>query len=393
MNKEQPSFFQTRVIQFLGGRNTLFLLLVILLIGLIILIFDKVSFVFYPIQIFIGNVVFPVIMATILYYLLRPVLGLLEKAKIPKIWGIVLLFVGIIGLFTLLIFLVLPFLKDQFSTLIEEFPTYFQQLLVSIDTFLRNSIFQEYYVSMNLTPQEYLKDLPDGFAATIQDAAGGLLSGVGTFISTLTGFVLAVVTVPFILFYLLKDGKKLPSYIIRLLPPTMRDDAQLIMKDADKQISAYIQGQLLVSFCIGFMVFIGFLIIGMDYALLLGVLAMVTSVVPYLGPIIAITPAAIIAIVTSPFMLVKLAIVWTIVQLVEGKFISPQIMGKSLHIHPITIIFVLLTAGSLFGVPGVILGIPGYALLKVVVTHWYRLIRARYDRYQPDPELKYANTK
>ena len=79
--------------------------------------------------------------------------------------------------------------------------------------------------------------------------------------------------------------------------------------------------------CIGFMIFIGFTIIGMPYALLLGVIAMVTSVVPYLGPVIAITPAAIIALVKSPLLLVGLAIVWTIVQFIEGKFISPQIMG------------------------------------------------------------------
>ncbi|MFP3821859.1 AI-2E family transporter, partial [Bacillus sp. SIMBA_008] len=87
---------------------------------------------------------------------------------------------------------------------------------------------------------------------------------------------------------------------------------------------------------------------------LLAVIAACTSVVPYLGPTIAITPAIIIALVTSPFMLLKLAIVWTVVQLVEGKLISPQIMGKNLHIHPITIIFVLLTAGKLFGVVGII---------------------------------------
>ena len=86
-------------------------------------------------------------------------------------------------------------------------------------------------------------------------------------------------------------------------------------------------------------------------------------------------------------MLLKLVIVWTIVQLIEGKFISPQIMGKSLSIHPITIIFVLLTAGSLFGVPGVVLGIPGYALLKVLVTHGYRLFKERYNRFEPDTSI------
>ena len=169
----------------------------------------------------------------------------------------------------------------------------------------------------------------------------------------------------------------------------MRDDAETIAKDADHQISSYIQGQILVAICIGIMVSIGFYIIGMKYALLLGVLAMFTSVVPYLGPLIAITPAVIIAIVTSPFMLVKLAVVWTIVQLVDGKFISPQIMGKSLSIHPITIIFVLLTAGSLFGVAGVILGIPGYALLKVLITHLFKLYKVRYNKHIPEKKYQY----
>ena len=127
----------------------------------------------------------------------------------------------------------------------------------------------------------------------------------------------------------------------------------------------------------------------MKYAVLLGALAMVTSVVPYLGPIIAITPAVIIAIITSPVMLIKLAAVWTVVQLVEGKFISPQVMGRSLQIHPITIIFVLLVSGSLFGVPGVILGIPGYAVIKVLVTHLFTSFKRRYNRFAGDPLDKY----
>ena len=75
--------------------------------------------------------------------------------------------------------------------------------------------------------------------------------------------------------------------------------------------------------------------------------------------------------------------------LIDGKFISPQIMGKSLHTHPITIIFVLLTAGSLFGVPGVILGIPGYALLKVVVTHLFKLFKMRYNKHEADELYHY----
>lgn len=389
MQPEKTSFFSTRFIQFLGGRNTLYLMILILLLGLIIWIFDVVSFVFYPLQVFLATVVLPVILATIGYYLLRPLLRRLIRLKIPKIWGILIIFLGLIGLITLLILLVFPFLKAQLTNLIQDFPGYFKQLIISFDAFLKTSIFSSYYANLEFDVNIILQQLPEDIGNTLQDAVGGVASGIGKVISTLTGLILAIVTVPFILFYLLKDGEKLPQYILNLLPPRMREDTSQVMKDADKQISAYIQGQILIAMCIGFMVFIGFLIIGMDYALLLGVLAMITSVVPYLGPIIAIAPAAVIAIVTSPFMLFKLAIVWTVVQLVEGKFISPQIMGKSLHIHPITIIFVLLTAGSLFGVPGVILGIPGYALLKVLVTHIYKLFKRRYNRHETELDHHY----
>lgn len=392
MEPDKPSFFSTRYIKFLGGRNTFFTLIVLLLIGLIIMIYDKISFIFVPLTVFLGNVILPIILAVIAYYLLRPILRLIEKIKIPRVWGILIIFLALIGLITLLIFLVFPFLKEQSTRLVEELPSYFIQLLTSLDAFLRTSFLTDYYVQMEQTVNNILGELPKELGKFLQNTLSEVASGISSVVGVLTSFVLAIVTVPFIVFYLLKDGEKLPKYVMKLFPPRMRDDLHSVFKDIDKQISSYIQGQILVSMCIGFMVFIGFTIIGMDYALLLGVIAMVTSVVPYLGPVIAITPAVIIALVKSPLMLLQLAVVWTVVQLVEGKFISPQIMGKSLHIHPITIIFVLITSGSLFGVPGVILGIPGYAIVKVIVTHFYTLFKRRYNKFEPVVENHYEHT-
>ena len=393
MEPKKPSFFSTRYIQFLGGRNTVFTVALLLLIGLVIMIYDEISFIFVPLTVFLGNVILPIILAVIIYYLLRPILRLLEKIKIPRIWGILIIFLLLIGLVTLLVFLVFPFLKSQSIRLVEELPGYFMQLIESLDKFLRTStILSDYYLQMETDITTLLNDLPSEIGQFFQSTLTGIATGISSVVGVLTSFILAIVTVPFIVFYLLKDGEKLPKYVMKLFPPRMRDDLQAVFTGIDKQISSYIQGQILVSICIGFMIFIGFTIIGMDYALLLGVVAMVTSVVPYLGPVIAITPAAVIALVTSPFMLIKLAVVWTVVQLVEGKFISPQIMGKSLHVHPITIIFVLITSGSLFGVPGVILGIPGYAILKVIVSHFYVLFKKRYNKYEQEVENKYEYT-
>ncbi|MBQ0139526.1 MAG: AI-2E family transporter [Kurthia sp.] len=392
MEPNRKDFFNTRFIRFLGGKNLLFGLITIILIGIALFLYQRVGFIFTPIIVFFHTVILPVILSVIAFYLLRPVLKLLMKWKVPKIWGIVLLYFIVIGLITLLVTLVVPFLKDQFMNLFSEFPQYFMQLVNNIQHFVEDSRFTSTLDKYDIDLNEAITQIGNDLVNTVKDVAGnlgtGLASSITGFVSTLTGIVLAIVTVPFILFYLLKDGEKLPKAFLKLVPPAARKDTQHILKDADHQISSYIQGQLIVSFCIGVMVTIGFLIIGLDYAIPLGFLAMITSVVPYLGPIIAITPAAIIAIVTAPFMILKLAIVWTVVQLIEGKFISPQVMGKSLHVHPITIIFVLLTAGSLFGVPGVVLGIPGYAVLKVLVSHLWNILKQRFNKFQPE-EHKY----
>ena len=390
---DKPSFFATNYIRFLGGRNTLFTLISLLLLGLVVYVFREVSFLFHPLSVFMKTVVLPIVLALIFFYLLRPILRLLEDFRIPRIWGILIIFLGVVGLITLLIVLVFPFLRSQFQTLIEEFPTYFMQLLTDIDAFLRTSFIGNYYSESNFTVDTLLTTLPGNITDTLQNTVTSIITGVTGLISTITGVILSVVIVPFILFYLLKDGEKLPEYFLKLLPPRFREDTREVFTEADKQLGAYIQGQLIVAFCIGVMVYIGFLIIGMDYALLLGVLAMVTSIVPYIGPAIAITPAAIIALVTSPFMLVKLAVVWTVVQLVEGNLISPQVMGKTLFIHPVTIIFVLLTAGSLFGIVGVILGIPMYALLRVLISHFYKLFKRRYNRHETNLDNQYDYTE
>jgi len=363
-----------------------------LLLGLVIYIFDKISFIFYPFQVLFEVVILPGVLAVILYYLFRPILKFLER-WIPRIWSIFLIFLLAIGAITLLVLLVFPFLREQFTNLVYEFPVYFKAAVEGVVTFLNNSGVSDLFSKYNINYDRVLTDVTDNLITTVRETltnlASTLASGITGFVSAVTGFILSLVTVPFILFYLLYEGEKLPKFILNILPPRARNDAAKVMKAMDHQISHYILGQIFVSFCIGIMMTIGFLIIGLDYAFLLGFLAMITSVVPYLGPAIAITPAIIIALVNSPFMVLKLIIVWTIVQLIEGKLITPNIMGSSLKIHPITIIFVLLTAGSLFGVAGVVLGIPGYAILKVLVSYLFELFKKRYNRYEEDDSYKY----
>ncbi|MGD6818872.1 AI-2E family transporter [Metabacillus sp. 113a] len=366
------------IIDFLGGRKTVYVLGILLLLGLNIFLFSNVSFIFEPAAVFVGTVALPVILATVAYYLLRPLMRLLMKAGIDRTVSIFLLLLLIIGLIVLLIMSVVPFLIDQTKSLFVSFPEYWNEFITGFEAYVES---QSYLAPVYEDLKERSSGILSSFGSNASNVASETLNGFTKVLSALTNVTIGLVTAPFILFYLLKEGEKLPKAFIGILPPRMRGGTRKVFREIDEQVRAYIQGQLLVSLCIGIMLYIGFLIIGMEYALVLAAIASVTSVVPYLGPVIAITPAIIIAIVTSPFMLIKLAFVWTVVQLLEGKLISPQIMGKSLRVHPITIIFVLLTAGHLFGVVGVILGIPAYAILRTFVFQLFKLYKKRYNRY------------
>lgn len=376
---EQERVWPDRFKRFFLNNKFVLFLLVILLIGLNIMVFNKVSFVFRPLEVLLKTIVLPIILTGVVYYLLNPLVDLLERRGLKRIYSILILYLLITAMITIIILAVIPVVRQQINDLIRNFPTYYENVVFQIEQLIGSEYYTQIQAAININFEDITKDLSKQ-ASGILDTT---VSGIGGILGVITEAVLTIVTIPFILFYLLKDGKKLPGYLLAFLPTKIRPGTARILSESNHQISSYIRGQIIVSFCIGVLLYIGYVIIGLDYALILATIASFTSVVPYLGPAIAITPALIVAAFTSPIMLLKMIAVWTIVQLVEGKFISPQIMGKSLKVHPITIIFVILTAGNLFGVVGILLAVPGYAVLKVLFTHlfqWFKESSGLYDR-------------
>ncbi|AUO12418.1 MULTISPECIES: AI-2E family transporter [Priestia] len=353
--------------------------IIIFILSMTIFSLSKIGFILIPISIFIKTIALPIILAGICFYLFNPLVDFLERKGVKRIISILVLYIVIIGALAIIISSVIPPLKNQVDRLIDNIPELTHDVQHAVTNLSNNRYVEQGLQSANTD----LDKLSTDASKHLSKYVSGFSSGIVNFVGTITEIILSVAVLPFILFYLLKDGKNLPNYIVKLLPNRSRSEAKFILADMNHALSAYIRGQIFVAICIGVLLFIGYLIIGLDYALLLAIIAMVTNVVPYLGPIIAIIPAIIIAFITSPFMLVKLAIVWAVVQLLEGKVISPQIMGRSLDIHPITVIFVILTAGNLFGIIGIILAVPGYAVLKVIITHIYQFIRLNSTMY-PD---------
>ena len=387
-SKLKLSFPETRFMKFLGGKDLVFALLILIFIGCAIFIFDQVSYIFKPFIIVFNTIVAPIIVSIILYYLFNPLVNLMERYNISRLWGVIILFLVIIGVIALAINLLIPVIGAQFKSFGNNFPYYVDKVNKFIDSVTKYSLISNFYGQI----QDQLDSLAKKLPSMVSDYFNGFGSKVKNFAEALVNVGVVIATTPFVLFFMLKDGHRFKEFSTNLMPPKFRKDFHDLLDKMSLQVGSYIQGQIIVSFCIGILLFIGYSIIGLDYSLILASIAAVTSVVPYIGPTIAISPAIIIALITSPIMLLKLVIVWTAVQFIEGHFISPNIMGKTLKIHPLTIIFILLSAGNLLGVVGVILGIPAYAILKVLVSHLYTMYKRRYNKYYGDDAGEYEIT-
>ncbi|MCB8818046.1 AI-2E family transporter [Desulfosporosinus shakirovi] len=375
----------TRFRRFSGGDNLVFSLIVLILIGVLIFLYNKIAFIFYPLIVVLSSVLAPVIIAIVMYYLFNPLVNWLEKHKIKRIWGIILLYLAVIALLTGLIVLIVPVIQVQVTSFVEDFPGYVDTLSNKFNQWSAYSIFEPTINSATKWFYEFIRDVPGNIVDNLSTTA----DGISNVVSSVSKVVITLVIFPIFLFFLLKDDKKFIHYAIKIVPPKFRSDFIIVFTNINEQVASYIKGQLIVSICIGFLMYIGFVIIGLNHAVIIALVAAVTCIVPYIGPAIAFIPALIIAVIHSPFMLFKLLVVWIVVQTLEGQFVSPNIMGKSLNIHPLTIIIVLLVMGELLGVVGLIFGIPIYAIIKVLVSFIFQKIKMRYNQYYGEDAGEY----
>lgn len=371
--------------RFLGGDNLVYTLIVVILLGITVFLYTRIAFIFNPLIVILSTVIAPVILATLTYYLFNPFVNWLEKHKVKRVWGIILLFLGIFALLTGLIVLIVPVIHEQVISFVENFPGYVDTLSTNFNQWSANSIFGPAINSATNWFYGFIRDVPGNIIDNIKTTT----ESISNVVSTVSQVVITIVIFPIFLFFLLKDDKKFIEYTIKLVPPKFRSDFISVFTTINEQVASYIKGQLIVSICIGILMYIGFIIIGLNYGAILALVAAVTCIIPYIGPTIAIIPALIVAISDSPFMLIKLLVVWIVVQTLEGQLVSPNIMGKSLSIHPLTIIIVLLVMGELLGLVGLILGIPIYAIIKVIVSFIFQKIKIRYNKYYGEDAGKY----
>jgi predicted PurR-regulated permease PerM len=348
----------------------------ILLLFLILLVGTKISFLFKPFAILFSTLFSPILIAVFLYFLFLPIIDFLERKNVPRTIGILILYLVLIAAAIISFINIFPVLLDQFKDLVNNLPALINQTTHQV------GIIEKWIGSQNYVEISNIQKNLSKFLLTF---LGGVTGGIGAVLGVISNITLIVVTVPFIMFYMFKDGHNFPTAFSKFVPSTYRQHAIHIMNETGETLSSYIRGQSIVCMFIGFGTFIGYVIIGLPNALILSLVAAITNIIPYFGPFIGGAPAVIVAFLISPKMAAFVILIIVIVQQIDSNLISPYIMGKSLNIHPLTIILLLLFAGNFAGVLGMILAVPTYAIAKVIIINLVRIIKLRKkSKFEPE---------
>ncbi|RRR53824.1 AI-2E family transporter [Streptococcus suis] len=378
MDEKDQKFSVTWFFKWFINNQAVTFFLVTLLISLTILVFTKISFLLKPIGSFVEIILLPMLLTGLLYYLLNPIVDWLEKRKVSRTIGISIVFVLIGLLLVWGLAVAIPNIQEQVVSFVQNLPANIQKLELQLTSLLQDKRFEQF----RPTALQAINQVNDQIISFAQRFSSSAVNWASHLISTASQIIVAVLIMPFILFYLLRDGKGLNAYITQYLPTKWRVPIGTVLSDVNSQLSNYVRGQVTVAMIVALMFSIMFSIIGLSYPVTLGILAGFLNLIPYLGSFLAMIPAVILGLIAGPFMLVKVLIVFMIEQTIEGRFVTPLIIGSSLNIHPITILFVLLTSGQMFGVLGVLLGIPIYASIKVLVKaafEWYKVYSELYE--------------
>ena len=311
----------------------------------------------------------PFILSLVLAYLFDPLIDRFEERRVPRSLAIFILIVPVVvGIFFLLYAFIPKLIKDG-TSLIEAVPGVIDKVQVWLQETLKN------YGNFQTDFVDDLRKFIRGHGIDLLKKLGEGAVGVGKGIGAVITFVAYIVLTPVITFYLLRDIDRLKAKIAEILPLSKKEGVVNFAVEYDSILGSYLRGQLIVSSLVGLMSGIGFFLWGFvddiffRFAILLGVITGVFSIVPYIGVVVSIIPAVIIALLSQSvgYSLLGVAIVFVIVQSFEGNFISPRIIGERVGIHPVLIMLALLLCPFFFGFVGLLIAIPIAVLIKLLV--------------------------
>lgn len=302
----------------------------------------------------------PFLLAAILAYICNPLVQRMTRRRVPRALATALVLVMLL----LALLVLLPLLIRQVRAIADQGPLLVDWLRSSAAPRLEQLLGVQLETAM-------VRDWVAAHLAEIRDFALKLLPTLTSGGLAVVGFAVNAVLVPVLLFYFLRDWEGILAGIDRLIPRRHHDRFTLIVREVDEVLGQFLRGQLLVMLGMGIFYTVGLWLAGLDYALSVGIFAGLVTFVPYLGVILGLVLATLTGLLQFQ-ELQPLLWVWAVfvaANLVEGYLLVPWLVGERIGLHPVAVIFALLTFGSLFGFFGVLLALPVSAALLVWVRH------------------------
>lgn len=345
-----------------------------------------------------GFLLAPFLLALTLAYILGPVVAVLEGWRVPRTVAVALLALPVFGVIAGALAFGIPALAAQTETLIERAPealariegwaVAFRGWLLALDLpFIREEGLLEPLFNLRADQvTTFLRDRQQELAQRSWAAVLGLGRGIGTLL-TIGGYV---VLTPILAFYLLRDYDRLAPRLAELIPVQKRERWVAFAREYDALLSRYLRGQLLAAATVGLLTGVGLWIAGFPYAGLVGAVAGIFNLVPFLGLVASLVPAILISLLSGSILtsFLKVAIVFAAVQALDSAVIGPRIVGGSVGLHPVWVMLALAVGGFFLGFVGLLLAVPLAVLVKLLLRDGlerYRLSRVYLGEAVPEP--------
>lgn len=329
-----------------------------------------------------NDILTPFILGIAIAYLLDPIMNKMARKNMPR-WATALLILALFFSFLIFMFvLVAPMLFRQLQMLFEQAPNYIQNLLDYLGPYLswiQDRMGEDYIDQINA----YLKDS----AGKIVGVTGGIVGGIATGGKAIVGAGATLVLTPIVAFYFMNEWPNMTRWVESLYP---RQHAALIrelLRKINRKVSGFIRGQIIVAFILGTIYALALTVVGLNYGFLIGIGAGLFSIIPLVGSTLGLLVGLVVAWFQTGDLIYTLIVAGIFMggQFVEGNFLSPKIVGDSVGLHPLWVLFALLAGGALFGIVGMLIAVPVAAVIGVLSGFAIEQYKAS-PLYQKDPE-------
>ena len=325
----------------------------------------------------LAPVLTPFIAAALLAYMGDPLADRLQKLKMPRTLAVFTVFLITFLVLALLLLLLGPLVKTQVGALFQALPDIAHQVeQVWLPTILQ-------WMNVESGENVGIGAFLARYSELVGSWSGTILLSVGKSGGALAAAVLSLFLIPILTFYMLRDWDTIMLHLSALIPVSQRATILELARETDSVLSAFLRGQVLVMFALAIIYSAGLGLVGLKFAIAIGVVSGLVSFIPYLGFVFGITLAGLtVALEPDPFwQMIGVIATFTVAQLIEGSFLTPKLVGDRIGLHPVLVIFAVIAGGQLFGFFGILLALPAAAVLSV-------LIRFAYNRYLKEhPEL------